>query len=291
MSNYVITTDFTADYSEEFYNETKISRLVLPFNLGKDEYDLKNTKIDFHTFYQSLRDGVSVVTSQVSQYDAKIVFSEYLKQGLDIIHFSFSSGCSSSYVSFNSTINELKEEFPDNKIYIIDSLAGAGALGIFVDKAYKLQQSGMSFDDLIAWAEDSKLKLRHYFIVDDLKFLKKSGRLSGIEATIGSILGIKPVLALDINGKIKPVAKPRGTKKAYLAMRDYLIGEFDKDNNDYIMVGHGDNIENAHKLAAILEEAVPGVKIIYNNVSHLIGAHAGPDCLALFFYAKTNRTV
>lgn len=291
MSKYAITTDYTADYSEEFYAETKIDRLILPFNLGKEEYDLRDKKIDFHTFYQSLRDGVGVVTSQVSQYDAKNVFSEYLKQGLDVIHFSFSSGCSSSYDSFNATVNELKEEYPNNRVYIVDSLAGAGALGIMVDKAYRLQQNGMAFDDLIAWAEDEKLRFRHYFIVDDLKFLKKSGRLSGIEATIGSILGIKPVLALDVNGKIKPVAKPRGSKKAYLAMRDYLAEEFDADNNDYVMVGHGDNIETAHKMASIIKESIPDVKIIYNNVSHLIGAHAGPDCLAIFFYAKTKRAI
>lgn len=287
-NNFVITTDYTADLSEEFYAKSGIDRAILPFNIKGGDYDIKNNAISYHDFYQALRDGNFATTSQVSQYDAKEIFTKHLKEGKDVIHFCFSSGVSSSFYNFPPTIEELKEEFPDRKVVVIDTLAGAGALGIMVDHANKMRENGADFDAVVKHFEENKLKYYHYFIVSDLKFLKRSGRISGIEATLGVILGIKPVLSLDHAGKIKPVAKQKGMKKACQAMCTNLLDKLDRENSDYIIIGHGDNIEQAHKLGEMIKQELD-IEIVYNNVSHLIGAHAGPDCLALFFLGKEIR--
>lgn len=288
MNNYVITTDYTSDQVDGFYERTGIERVILPVDMAGKTYDCRTSNITAKDFYQKMRDGATASTSQVSQFDAMEIFSKHLEKGEDILHFCFSSGCSSSFDNFTATVNELKEKFPDRRVEVIDTLAGSGALGIMVDIADKMKRDGKSLDDVKNWIEENKLKFNHYFIVDDLANLKRGGRLSRIEAALGTVLGIKPVLILDKDGKISAIAKVRGKKKAYQAMIDSVVENIDKDNNDYILMTHGDCPDVVEEIGNRIEELV-GIDVKYTDLDYVIGAHAGPDVVAVFFIGKDKR--
>lgn len=288
MNKFVITTDYTADLTEQFYQESGIERVLLPFNIGNAEYDIKNSALSYTDFYNKMRSGAVVTTSQVSQYDATQIFSKHLEKGLDILHLCFSSGVSSSFDNFAQTVKDLKVKYPNNRVVVIDTLCGAGALGIMVDKAYKMQQGGKTLDEIATWIEKNKLRFQHFFVVDDLASLRRGGRLSGLEALVGTILGIKPVLALNHAGKILPIAKVRGQKKAYAEMERLTLDQINVEENEYIIVGHGDNLEYAKMVGEPIAKAT-GLPIVYNYINYLIGAHAGPNVVAVFFLGKTRK--
>lgn len=288
MSNFVITTDYTCDIYDEFWQENNIPRMIMPIIINDAEYDLENTKISKVEMYNQMRAGAIAKTSQVNQFDALQKFSDILAKGKDVLHISFSSGVSSSFENFGATVNELKKKYPERRVEVIDSLAGAGALGIMVYDAINMQKQGKSLDDIKNYIENNKLKYAHYFIVQDLTNLKRSGRLSAIEATIGTILGIKPVLKLDTTGKIDVESKVRGTKKAYKAMIDATMKDINIPENDFIIMAHSDCLDDVKQIGAVLEEKT-GLPVKYCELNWLIGAHVGPNTVSVFFKGKPRE--
>lgn len=285
MRDFLITTDYTCDLPENFFSENNIERLIMPFTQNGIEYDIKNKSIPYHDFYQKMREGSGVQTSQVSQYDAKEQFSRILEQNMDVLHISFSSGVSASYENFAPTVKELKMLYPEGNVVVIDSLAGSGGLGLMLYYANKMKQQGKSLQEVASYLEENKLNFNHYFIVDDLQHLKRGGRVNAIEATLGTILGIKPILALDIHGKISAIAKVRGFKKAYSNMVERTLKEIDIAKNDFLIVVHADNLNYGMEVGEKLKAAT-GLNIEYLNLSYLIGGHTGADTSGIFFIGK-----
>lgn len=288
MRDFLITTDYTCDLPESFFAENKIERLIMPFNLNGTEYDIKNKNISYHDYYQAMRDGGTVQTSQVNQYDAKEQFSRILEQKKDILHISFSSGVSSSFENFATTVKELNSLYPEGKIAVVDSLSGSGSLGLMLHYAVKMKNQGKSLEDIVAYLEENKLYYNHYFIVDDLQHLKRGGRVSAIEATLGTILGIKPILALDVKGKISAIAKVRGVKKAYSTMIERTLNEIDLSKNEFIIITHADNLGYAKEVGDKISESTK-LHVEYLNLSYLIGGHTGADTTAIFFIGKKRE--
>lgn len=288
MNKYVILTDMTCDLNPEYFTKNNVERLTLPFEIDGVTYNKFETLMPYPEFYQTMRDGKMPKTSQVNQYDAAEIFTKYLEEGYDILHLCFSSGVSGSFDGFKPTLAELKEKYPDRKIIVIDSKAGSGALGIMLDKALKQKAAGKSMEEISKWIETNKLKFHHLFMVEDLQHLKRSGRLSKAEAALGQILGVKPILSLDAAGKIDPVAKVRGSKKAYAKMIELTVEEYDPANNDFIVVSHGDWLEKAKEIGDEISQKV-GLPIVYCNVNYLIGSHVGPKAMAVFYYSKKSR--
>ena len=197
MKKFVITTDYTCDIYPEFFEENNIVRVVMPITIDGEEYDLENTKITSKDLYDKMRAGSSCKTSQANQFDAITKFNDLLNEGYDILHLCFSSGVSCTFENFTPTVNELSKKFPDKKIMVVDTLSGSGALGLLLSDCIKLQKGGITIEEVYSYCEENKLCYSHYYIVQDLTHLKKGGRINAIEATIGTILGIKPVLSLD----------------------------------------------------------------------------------------------
>ena len=286
MSKYKITTDYTCDLSEDFWRENPTERVIMPYSIcGKEYYT--DEDMDYKMYYKLLKEGNMATTSQVVQYDAEERFSKIMEKGYDIIHLGLSGGVSSSHENFTPTVNSLKEKFPDRKITIVNTLNGSGGLGIMVYEANKNMKNGMSYDDNVKYLESIVPNVYPLFVVDDLIHLKRGGRLSLVEATLGTLLGIKPLLALDKNGKICVEAKARGTKKAHIAMVEKTLETIIPEDNDFIIITHADNIEGAEKLGNLIKEKI-NVDIMYAPLTKVVGSHVGKDTLAIFYKGKAR---
>ena len=282
MNKFVITTDYTCDIYPEFFDENEIVRVLMPITIDGEEYDLENKKISSKDLYDKMRAGAACKTSQANQFDAITKFNDLLNKGYDILHLCFSSGVSSTFENFTPTVNELSKKFPDNKVIVVDTLCGSGALGLLLNDCLKLQKQGKSIEEVAQYCEENKLCYLHYYIVQDLVHLKKGGRINAIEATIGTILGIKPVLSLDYVGKINVVGKVRGQKKAFKTMVDMVMKNIIIPENDFLIMAHSDCLEDAIDIGKVLAERT-GLEVKYCDLTCLIGAHVGPNTVAVFF--------
>ena len=230
-----------------------------------------------------LRGGETATTSQTSSYDAIKIFEKYLEQGMDVLHISFSSGMSGGYAALAASASELERRFRGRKVRVLDSLSGCGGQGLMVRDALRMREAGSTVDEVFATLENTRMNYHHFFIVEDLNTLYRGGRLSRLEAAVGTLLGIKPLLELNHSGKIMPLLKVMGKKKAIAALAEQVSKYYRPAADDVILVEHGDDMKGAQTLAGKILEVFPEAKIEYAFVNYLVGAHAGPGALAVFF--------
>ena len=214
MANYVLSCCSTADLTKEHFENRDIHYICFHYKLDGVDYpdDLGQT-IQFEDFYKKMDEGAETSTSQVNVSEYVEYFSQFLEEGKDILHVSLSSGISGTY---NSAVNAAliaRERYPERKIYIVDSLGASSGYGLLMDKLADLRDSGMGIDEVHDWAEEHKLELNHWFFSTDLKFYIKGGRISKTAGTIGTILGICPLLNMDNEGRLIPRAKIRTKRK------------------------------------------------------------------------------
>lgn len=288
MSEYVILTDSTTDISQVIADELDVKVWPMQFEMDgltyrnfPDEHEMKSD-----AFYDMMRSGKMPKTSQINVNDFCEYFSEYLKQGLDVLYICFSSGLSGTYNNSLIAIEELKTRFPDRKVISVDSLSASMGEGLLVYFAARHKKEGMGMEELAKWIEDNRLHLVHWFTVGDLHHLKRGGRVSAATAIVGSALNIKPVLHVDDEGHLINVSKVRGRKASINAMVDKMVETYTRQY-DTVMICQGGCRDDAEYLKAEVEKRVSGVgKIIMGNIGPVIGAHAGPGVLALFFYGE-----
>jgi len=285
MGNYVLVSDATFDLPAEVIAENDIQVIPMGLTIDDVEYihypDERNLTIS--EFYSKLKNGAVSHTSQITPNTFHEFFSEILKEGKDILYIAFSSGLSGTYNTSQLVISELAEEYPDRKIYSVDSLCASIGEGLLVLLAAQKKKSGMGIEELRDWVEANKRKMRHWFTVKDLYYLKRGGRISSVEAFVGTTLKIRPVLSTDDYGKLVVKTKIRGSK----AELDLLVGKLETEGidikNQTIIIGHSDNIEQARELEAIIREKQLVKDIIIASIGPVIGTHTGPGMLALTF--------
>lgn len=285
MGDYVIVSDATLDLPAEVINENDIHVIPMGVFIDDEEYihypDERNLSIN--DFYTKLKNGSVSYTSQITPTSFHDYFSEILKDGKDILYIAFSSGLSGTYNTSNLVIDELAEEYPDRKIYSVDSLCASIGEGLLVYLAAIRKKNGLSIEQLRDWIEANKRKVRHWFTVKDLYYLKRGGRVSAVEAFVGTALKIRPVLSTDDVGKLVVKSKIRGSK----AELDFLTGRLEAEGidtkNQTIIIAHGDNLEQAKELEAIIREKNLVNDIILSKIGPVIGTHTGPGMLALTF--------
>jgi len=282
MPNYQIITDSGSDLPAGLLEVNKVPLSVL----FRGETRTDSVDEGIKEFYDGLRAGDIATTSAVNPEGWKAVIEDAFRAGQDALVLAFSSGLSTTYQSAVIAAQELTEQYPDRKAYVVDTLCASLGEGLLVYYACQKRDAGMSLEDLRDWVEVNKLNLCHWFTVDDLMFLKRGGRISATTALVGTMLQIKPVLHVDDEGHLISVAKARGRKAAIdtLAKKAAELGEgFD---NETMFISHGDCPEDAEYLARILKEKL-GVKHVHiGYVGAVIGSHAGPGVLALFFLGK-----
>ncbi len=288
MIPYVITTDTTADLPEEYLVKHNISVMSLTYTLNGTTYDREHP-LDVKEFYDTMRNGALPTTSQVNPEIAKSIFKEVAeKNQCDILHIAFSSGLSGSYGSACIAASELEEENFPFRVVVIDSLSASLGEGLLVHKATVMREQGASLDETAKWLEDNKLHLVHNFTVDDLNHLCRGGRVSKTSAFIGSIVNIKPLLHVDDEGHLTPVAKIRGRKKALTSLVDCMekqMGSY-RNQNDIVFISHGDSPEDARHVADMIQERFGIDSFLIDYIGPTIGAHAGPGTIALFYMGE-----
>lgn len=238
-------------------------------------------ELSANDFYALIRERHIGTTSCVSIGD---VTSEVRKwvDSYDILYLSFSSGISSSYQSSLIACQEIQEEYPNAKIIALDTLSGSIGLGMLTYMAANYKAQGHNIDETAEYINSVKLNICHYFIVDDLKFIQKTGRVSKTSAVVGTALGIKPLFRLSNEGKVDLVEKIRG-KKASIAKLASLANN-NNTNHDIFFICHADAIDSAETLANGIKEKYPKAKIIINAVGPILGNNTGPGALAVIFY-------
>ena len=285
MENYRIVTDSTADLTPEMVEELGVQVIPLEFVLdGKSYFNYPDGReLSSKKFYDLLRAGNMATTVQVNTARFIEVFEPLLQEGGDVLYIAFSSGLSGTYSSAVLAAEELKERYPERRVAVVDSLAASMGEGLLVYHAVMRQRAGMNLDALEKWLLENRNHLCHWFTVDDLFFLKRGGRVSATTAVLGTILTIKPVMHMDDNGRLIPVAKERGRKRALRALVDHMEETAIDPQNQTVFISHGDCLEDAQFVEQQVRERLGVKDVLIHYVEPVIGAHSGPGTVALFF--------
>ena len=294
MADYILSSCSTADLTKEHFEERDIKYICFHYELnGKQYTDDLGVTMSSEDFYKAMQEGGETRTSQVNAAEYEEFFEKFLKEGKDILHVSLSSGISGSCNSANIAKDMLAEKYPDRKIYVVDSLAASSGFGLLMDKLADLRDSGMSIDEVYAWAEENKRKLHHWFFSTDLTFYVKGGRVTKTAGFVGTILNICPLLNVDYNGKLIPRMKIRTKKKVIETivnqMEAYAENGYDYSGKCYI--SNSACYEDARAVADLVESRFPKLngKVEINNIGTTIGSHTGPGTVALFFWGSERE--
>ena len=283
--NYQIITDTCCDLPDEMYRELNLNVVRLTVRYQEKNY----TQYDenwLKELYAGYRAGERATTSAVNPEEWRAGIEPSLKEEKDALVLAFSSGLSTTYQSAVIAAEELKEEYPDRKILVVDTLCASLGQGLLVYYACQKRDEGMGLEDLYNWCNDNKLHLCHWFTVDDLIYLKRGGRINAATALAGTMLKIKPVLHVDDAGHLVNVSKTRGRKASIDALAAKLGETGIPDANDTVFICHGDCEEDAQYLEGLLKEKYGVKKVFYYYTGAVVSAHSGPGTLALFFLGQ-----
>ena len=291
MRDFVIITETTADLPASYIKENGLVIAPLYYQIDETVYG-EEKHLESKDFFDAMRNGAAPTTSASNPDTLRKKYIELIESGKDILHLAFSSGLSCSYNNASFVAEDLKEEYPDAKITVIDTLCASLGQGLIVNSAVQLKQQGKSIEEIAGWIEAKKLNLCHQFTVDELIYLYRGGRLKKSSAILGTIINIKPVLHVDNEGHLVPLAKVRGRRKSLNALVDNMIAALDGYDfdieNEWVYISHGDCQEDAEYVKKQIEERIGAKNFLINYLSPTIGSHAGPGTVALFHYGKTR---
>lgn len=288
MEDYVICMDASGDLLGEIARENGIDFVPMEYSLGEemrtshggeDEAVLKK-------FYDGQRKGDMTRTSQISPYMYEEYFKKFLEAGKSVLYFCLSSGLSNTYESSMLAAGNLKEEYPEQEILPVDTLAATGGIGILVEQAIENKRKGMDIRRNYETVRALVPKLRHFFMVQDLMYLKRGGRVGAATAIVGSALNIKPILEIDENGKLVTIDKKRGNKAAMTALFTYFKDNYNPELGNTIYICDADTPELAEALVEKVKAEAPDAVVRRMMLSPIIGAHTGPGMLSMILLGK-----
>ncbi len=294
MSDYILSCCSTADLSEEYMKSRDIHYCSMYYELGGTQYrdDLGKT-IPLAEFYQRMTEGEMTKTSQLNAEDYCEYFEPFLKEGKDILHLTLSSGISGTVNSANIAAADMREKYPDRKIFIVDSLAASSGYGLLMDRLADLRDGGMGIEELAAWAEENRLKLNHWFFSSDLTFFIRGGRISKTAGFVGQVLNICPLMNVDYQGKLIVREKIRTKKRVFkvTAQKAMELCEGGAEYAEKIFISNAACPEDAKAVADLLEAQFPHMKgkVEHFDIGTTIGAHTGPGTVAVFFWGKKRE--
>ena len=285
--SFKIITDSSCDFTKAQYEELGLRYAPLTLLYKGEQHDSFTEETELKSFYNGIRDGEMPTTSAVNPDGWASVMEPVLAAGEDVLALCFTSGLSTTYQSAVIAASELQEKYPHRKIRVVDTLCAALGQGLLVWHACRKRDQGLDLDAVAQWVEDNKLRLCHWVTVDDLDHLKRGGRVSATTAFVGGLLNIKPIIHVDNDGKLDTVAKVRGRKAAMELLAGKVAELGEGYDNETVTVAHGDCLEDAEALAAMIKAKCPFVKnVVIGYVGGVIGAHTGPGVLVCFFLGK-----
>ncbi len=287
--SFVMVADTVCELNKEEYDKHNMVPMYLSLVFeGKGYKDDFGASINAKEIYAKLRAGAMASTQQVDIQAYYNEFPKILDSGKDILYICFSSALSGTYSTACIVAKEFEDKYPGRRIYVLDSCSAAGGHGVMVRFAIELRDQGKTMQEMIDILEREKHTFCHWFFVDDLNFLHRGGRVSKTAAVMGTFIGIKPILYTSEEGKLIPYDKVRGRNQALKYLLDKMI-ELGVDlENQVVSISHGDCINEAEALAAMIREKVKVKDVMIRMLSPVIGAHSGPGTIALFFRGR-NR--
>lgn len=286
MKNLIISTEDSADIPKDLLEEFDIKVCSMQYYVDDKEYNTENFHMPASEFYGKMRAGADVKTTQVNYIKAVEFLKSLAETGKNVLHLSFSSGLSGTANNFALAQKELSEKY-DNKIAVVDSLCASAGQGLWVIEVAKKAKEDITFEELVRFAEDLRLKINHVFTVDDLKYLVKGGRVNKASAFFANVLHIKPLMYVDDDGKLAVLQKVFGRKMTIKKIFEKMVANFDSNYSD-IMISQADCLKDAECLANMIEQHF-GLKPTIVPLDYLIGCHSGPGTLALFYVGDKRK--
>ncbi len=291
MADYVFMTDSNSDLQYTYRDEHQIPIVYMPYTIEGKEFfaDLGEggNNIDF---YNKLRGGALANTSLLPKDNYLEYFEPILEKGKDLLFIAFSSQLSNTIENIYAAREELLEKYPERKFMVVDTMSISAPQTLLIKESYKLYAQGKTMEEVAQWVEENKMHAHALLTVDDLKYLKRGGRISGASALVGSMLDIKPILAMGKNGKIVPAGKVQGRKKALRTLADMTVEWIENPEEQTIIIMHADAPEDAQKLQELVKSRIPnlgGIDEIF--VGPVIGTHCGPGTVAVCFLGKERK--
>ena len=281
VMSFQIITDSCCDLNQEQYNAWNVACVPLTVTYNGESHKNFSDPAAVKAFYDELRTGVMASTAAANPDDWGREMKKALDAGQDVLVLCFTSALSTTYQSAFIAANDLREEYPQRTILVVDTLCAALGQGLLVYHACRLRDEGKSIAEVHAWVEENKLHICHWVTVDDLSHLKRGGRISTTTAIVGTMLNIKPIIFVDNEGRLINTTKVRGRKVAL----EYLVKKLKETGTDMdtVFIGHGDCPEDAAALEEMVKQQCGVRNVITGYVGPVIGAHTGPGVLVVFF--------
>ena len=286
---YTLFTDTDCDITPEIAARYGYKLISMPYTIeGQQVFPYVDfDKFEYHEFYDRLRKGVIPTTSALSPVEYINYFEPEFKAGRDILYVHFSAAMTATFNSMRLALEELAEKYPERKLYQIDTKGitlGSYSICLSIGELYK---NGASIEEIQAWADREIDKTAFYFYADDLKFFGKSGRVSGFAAFFGNIIGLKPIIFIDTDGKMKTKDKCRGRKQALQTLLQYVI-DLEEDIKEHrVVIAHTDALPIAEEFGAMMKKHFgEDLEIEYEVVNPTAGSHCGPNAMGVTFHAK-----
>lgn len=291
MPGYVLSCCSTADLTHDWLERRNINYLEFNYFLDgvpcKDDFGATNSPAEL---YAKMLAGADAKTSQISAGDYLASFEQSLSAGLDVVHVTLSSGISGTYNSACTARDQLAEKYPDRHVYVVDSLAASSGYGLLMDRLADLRDEGMSAAELVAWAEEHKGEVQHWFFSSDLTFFIRGGRISKAAGLVGGMLKICPVMDVAPDGSLAVKEKIRTKAKAEKRVIEKMVelAEGGRDYSGKCFISQSECLDDAREVARMVEETFPKLdgKVEVFDIGATIGVHTGPGTVALFFWGQ-----
>ena len=287
MADYLIATSSTSDLPRTWLEAHQIPLIPYSYTVGDQVFEDDCREESRARVYAGMRKGDRLKTSMINEFAYYEFFKSLLENGKDVIFLDMSQKMSISFANATKAAEEIRKEFPERRLYVMDTLCISGGLGLLVEHMVEHMEAGASYDEVIAWGEENKLKIAHRFTVDDLNYLKAGGRVSNAAALVGSVLNIKPVLYVPDGGTLDVAKKVRGRKAALNAILDGILhdlSEVEDPTGLRIHILQADCRADAETVRDGIRAAYPQVgEIAITGLGVVIGAHCGPGLLTVFY--------
>ncbi|NLA85422.1 MAG: DegV family protein [Clostridiales bacterium] len=286
MSKFCMATDSGCDLPMSLCKERKIYPLQMSYYIGEDEFRDTMVHDDFKVFYDKIRNGATPRTRQVNVYEFVSFWESLLHLKLPIIHICLGSGISGTYSNGMQAVDIMKEKYPDQDIYLIDSTLASVGYGMLAIKAAEMRDQGKTAQECVKWIEEHKIEINTYYTTDNLEYLHRSGRVSRAGAIIGTTLKINPILNLDKEGHLLVRERIRGRKATIRRIHDIVRELVVNPQEQTLYICHSDIPEKANEFGEGLKQDIGFSDVYYTYIGSTIGTHAGPGLMAAFFYGK-----
>ena len=288
--SFWIVTDVGSDISLDFFSrQEKLEILPMPYRIdGVEKLYHVQDEPSLAGFYQALRSEKMATTAQVTVDSAYTLFENYTKQGEQVLYIGLSSGISGTVQSAQTARDMVIEKDPKAKIAVVDSLLASGGEALLVHYAIKLRAEGKTMDETVQWLVNNRQRFNSWFTVEDLNFLFRGGRVSRTSALLGSMMRIKPIMHVNFDGKLIPMEKTTGRKRSLKALAEKVVERANPKENQTIFISHGDCREDAEYLASLVKDSMKVQDVQFFTLGPIIGAHAGPGTVAIFFLGDSR---